>query len=110
VNSELFLCFIKTFSNISGKGEAKIRIQPFLTPALDRDERSASYAGRVTPGTLWITQALRVSTGSTFLVQFVFGFTPFCFNGPYEFTLNLRSLILGLTAFGWLRVRVLSRT
>jgi hypothetical protein len=46
-----------------------------------------------------------------FLVQFVVGFTPFCFNGPYEFTLlNLRSLILGLTAFGWLRITVLSGT
>ena len=42
MNSELFVCFIKTFSNISGKGEVKIHIQPFLTSALDRDERSAS--------------------------------------------------------------------
>lgn len=47
-----------------------------------------------------------------FLVQFVVGFTPFWFNAPYEFTLlfNLRSLIHGLTVFGWLRVRILSRT
>jgi len=30
-------------------------------------------------------------------------FTPFCFNTPYQFTalLNLRSVIFGLTPFGW---------
>ena len=32
-------------------------------------------------------------------------FTRFCFNAPCQFTplLNLRSFILGLTPFGWLR-------
>jgi len=47
-----------------------------------------------------------------FLVQFVVGFTPFCFNAFYKFKLllNLRSLVLGLAAFGWLRVWLLSRT
>jgi hypothetical protein len=70
------------------------------------------YAGRVTPEPLGLLRHFISVLVALFLVQFVVGFTPFDFNAPYEFTLllNLRSLVRGLTAFGWPRVRMRSGT
>jgi hypothetical protein len=88
---------IKTFSHFRRKGEVKVNIHALLTSVLDRDERSASHPGRVTPRIHWVTQTLPVSTGSPCFALVCF--TPFSFNAFFFFgDEGTRSRCYGRTA------------